>query len=128
MVEGVEFAAHLQKIRLHVARMAEAFGGPLSAVTHDQIELYLRGRKHKGRYFNNARSEIVTFLRWCRKRNYLPDKETEAEKVEKEWEVEEAATIFAPEEFERIMGEVRVDLVLFTWPFAPLEDCAPRKS
>lgn len=102
----------LESIILHVGRFAGEFHDrPMTDLSHQEIEAFLSRAYQGNRYFNNARAEIATFFSWCRQEHFLPDVDTEAHKVGKRREIEEAVTIFSPQEFEAILEAVRVDLI-----------------
>lgn len=101
----------LETTKLHVGRFAQSFHCPLMDVTHEQIQSWLNQLGYSGRYFNNARGFLITFFRWCRKRRFLPDLETEAEKVVKCREKLESTAIFEPEIMERILDKIDPCLV-----------------
>jgi len=55
---------------------------PLSSITVSHIESYLSANpKNQNRTRRNIRASLVTFFRWCRLRDYLPDVRTVAEKA-----------------------------------------------
>jgi len=101
---------NVEGLRLHIGRFLEDFQGPVSGVTYQQIVEHLTARDYSPGYFNNARNELVTFFRWCRKQRYLPEMQTEAEKVEKRTELQEAVSIFKAAQFEEIIHSIREDL------------------
>jgi integrase len=102
---------NVEGVRLHVGKFADAFHCRLSDVNHERIEEWMDGRKMSGRYFNNCRSALITFFRWSRKKRFLADTETEAEKVEKRPETVESVSIFTPPVMKKILTEVRPDLI-----------------
>lgn len=103
---------NVEGLKLHVGRFTEEMGdSKLASITHRQIEKHLDSKGHKPAYFNNARAEIITFFRWCRKHRYLPQLPTEAERVEKRTQVVESVKVFTPEQFSALLNHVRKDLV-----------------
>ncbi|MDF1738668.1 MAG: hypothetical protein P1U86_05875 [Verrucomicrobiales bacterium] len=101
---------NVETVKLHVGRFAAAFQCPLSDVTHNQIEAWLIKQDYSPRYSNNCRAALITFFRWCRKQRFLPNLETEAEKMEKRPELIESVSIFDPETMKKILSHVRNDL------------------
>ena len=84
---------NVESIKLHVGRFVDAFHCQLGDVTHDQLEGWMETRYLSGRYFNNCRTALVVFFRWCRKKDFLPEVETEAEKIERRPELLEVTTL-----------------------------------
>tara|TARA_R110002096_G_scaffold273422_2_gene467200 strand:- start:3560 stop:4750 length:1191 start_codon:yes stop_codon:yes gene_type:complete len=104
---------NVESVELHVGKFAKSFNSrPIIEITQRQIDSHIRDeRKLSGRYFNNARSQIVTFFGWARTSRFLPEGKTEAEKVAKDSEIQEAVKIFEPEKFQAFLGSLRPDLI-----------------
>lgn len=100
-----------ETIQHHIDKFAEAFPCQLTDVTHQQIDQWLRGQKLSPRSFNNRRNAIVTFFNWCRKHRYLPDLETDAEKVEKRPVPDDFVDTFTPDDMQRILDALPSKLV-----------------
>lgn len=101
---------NVETVKLHVGRFASAFQCLLTDVTHQQIETWMTSQDYSARYFNNCRAALITFFRWCRKQKFLPNFETEAEKVEKRPELLESVSIFEPAIMAKVLSHVRKDL------------------
>jgi len=111
-IESQKSDRYIEAMKLHLGRFKDTFHCQLNDVTHEQIEAWMDDRGMKARYFNNCRAALITFFKYCRKRRFLPgDLETEAEKIEKRSEIQQAVHIFSPEVITQILAEIRQDLV-----------------
>lgn len=69
-------------LKKHLSPFVAMFGKtPLASITVPQLEAFLISKPWKNRTRKNIRASVVTFFRWCRTCEYLPDEKTAAEKM-----------------------------------------------
>ncbi len=70
-------------LKKHLTPFSKMFGQtPLASISVPQLEAFLVSKPWKNRTRKNIRASVVTFFRWCRTCEFLPDEKTAAEKME----------------------------------------------
>ncbi len=90
-------------------RLKAAFAGRfLSDITLSELDAFVAGKEtHKARTRRNNRSGLITFFRWCREREFLPDVKTLAEKTEKPHVGRKIPETYEPDEMALMLASVR---------------------
>lgn len=102
---------NVQTLRQHVERAVEALGRsrPLGEIQTVELEQWIDGLGVAPRSRNNIRNSMVTLWRWAKAREYVPDRLTAAEKVERWREVRGAVAILTPDQLAVCFEAVRPD-------------------
>jgi integrase len=102
---------NVRTIRKHVKPFIDIHGkSDLASITVKDIEDYMESNpKNKNRTRRNIRASLVTFFRWCRLREYLPDERTAAEKAEIPMVTDTVPETYTPDELRVLLANVRPD-------------------
>lgn len=100
---------HERTLRKHVAPFVAQHGQQqLADITVADVENYLVANPENGnRTRRNIRASLVTFFRWCRLREYLPDERTVAEKTEIPVVADTIPGTYTPSELALLLANVR---------------------
>jgi integrase len=104
---------HRQSLQ-HDLKLFETFIGPeriIGSIMAVEIQRFLTSRNVGERRKYNLRAAIVTLFRWARRMSYLPDRTTEAEKVEPIEKTPGAPNILSPVQMQVLLGQVREELL-----------------
>jgi integrase len=102
---------HLQSLE-HDLKLFENFIGtnrPIGEITAPEIQRFLDSRDVGMRRKFNLRAGIVSLFRWARRMSYLPDRTTEAERVEPIEKTPGEANILLPAQMCILLDNVRDD-------------------
>jgi integrase len=106
-----KYLAHLASRRVQETRIiksdldkfAEAHRCKMSEVTVDHVAAYLEGLKVGPRRYNNVRSALVSFFKWCRTTSLLPDGMTAPERTHTKVLNKAPVAIYSPEQFRALL-------------------------
>jgi integrase len=104
---------HRQSLE-HDLKLFETFIGPeriIGSIMAIEIQCFLSSRNTGERRKYNLRAAIVTLFRWARRMSYLPDRTTEAEKVEPIEKSPGQPNILTPAQMQVLLGQVREELL-----------------
>lgn len=104
---------HENTLRKHVKPFADLHAKQrLTSITVADVESYLISNPANGnRTRRNMRASLVTFFRWCRLREYLPDKRTAAEKAEIPVVADSIPATYTPSELRVLLTNVRPEFL-----------------
>ncbi len=96
-------------LKKFIDRLSGEFAGRvLSSLTVAELAAFVAGKKsHSQRTRKNNRASLVTFFRWCRANEYLPDETTAAERTEKPIVSGKIPDTYTPEELAILFKTVR---------------------
>lgn len=100
---------NLRTLRKHLNPLAAAHGDEILAdLAVSQIEAFLtENSKNGNRTRKNIRASLVTFFRWARTREYLPEGRTAAEKAETPITTYKIPETYSPSEIKTLAANVR---------------------
>jgi integrase len=104
---------HRQSLE-HDLKLFEAFIGSdrsLGTIMALDIQRFLSSRNVGDRRKYNLRAGIVALFRWARRMSYLPDRTTEAEKVEPIQKTPGQPNILSPDQMRVLLDNVREELL-----------------
>jgi integrase len=110
-LKAVKSSRHLQSLE-HDLKLFENFIGATCAIgeiTAPEIQRFLDSRDVGIRRKFNLRATIVSLFRWARRMSYLPDRTTEAERVEPIEKTPGQANILTPAQMRILLDNVRDD-------------------
>lgn len=104
---------HERTLRKHLKPFVDAHASvKLASITVGDVESYLLANPANGnRTRRNMRASLVTFFRWCRLREYLPDKRTVAEKAEIPVVADSIPATYTPAELRLLLANVRPEFL-----------------
>jgi len=118
-------------LRKHVKPFVDLHGAkPLTSLTVGDVKTYLTSNPKNGnRTRKNIRASVVTFFRWCRLREYLPDEKTVAEKAETPVVADTIPVTYTPAELEVLLANVRLEflgwLAIAAWAGVRTDEICP---
>lgn len=118
-------------LRKHVKPFVDLHGkSQLAAITVGDVENYLISNPKNGnRTRRNIRASVVTFFRWCRLREYLPDERTAAEKAEIPVVADTIPETYSPAELAVLLANVRTEyrawLAIAAWAGVRTDEICP---
>src|SRR4029077_7195179 len=86
-------------------------GRALATITALDIQRFISSRDAGQRRKFNLRVAVISLFRWARRMSYLPDRTTEAEKVEPIELVPGAVSIIAPDQMRTLLDNVRPEFM-----------------
>ncbi|NQX00097.1 hypothetical protein HQ447_05510 [bacterium] len=100
-------------LKKHLKPFVAAFGQtPLASITLAQMELHLTANPNHGNETRRrVRASLVTFFRWCRVREFLPDSKTAAEKCEIPIVGDSIPETYDPAQLRLLLHAVRPDFL-----------------
>lgn len=99
---------NLITLRKNLTPLVAQYGSvQLDQISVTDLDSYLTNRGGGSRTRQNHRASIVTFFRWCRARDYLPDQTTEAEKMAKPIAERKVPLTYTPEEMQILLDAVQ---------------------
>jgi integrase len=108
-IKRTKSSRHVQSLERDL-RLFVGFIGPtrpIAALTAPDIQRFLNSRNVGRRRQFNLRAGIVSMFRWARRMSYLPDRLTEAEKVESIERTPGKPNILAPDQIRILLDNVR---------------------
>lgn len=104
---------HERTLRKHLKPFVDLHGKKhLTEITVGDAESYLIANPKNGnRTRRNMRASLVTFFRWCRLREYLPDERTVAEKTEIPVVADSIPETYTPAELGILLENVRPEFL-----------------
>lgn len=101
---------NVRSLRTNLAKLVKAYGEkPLRSVTLADLETWLTTSRKAPKGRKNIRTSAVTFFRWARKRDYLPDAVTVAEKLEPPKVPRSIPETWSPAEFQTLLNNCPPD-------------------
>lgn len=100
---------NLITLRKNLAPLVANLGSlQLDKITVTELDAWLSQIKHlAARTRQNRRASVVTFWRWCRARDYVPDRTTEAEKMHKPITERKVPLTYTPKEMRILLDAVQ---------------------
>lgn len=104
---------NLRTLRKHLDPFAAQFGpASLASLTVQQLEAFLASNPKNGnRTRRNIRASLVTFFRWARQSEYLPDEKTAAERTGTPITSHTIPETYTPEELAAMLAAVRPEFL-----------------
>lgn len=98
-------------LRKYLNPLSALFGSsPLSSITLPDLEAFVASNpNHSNRTRRNCRGAVVTFFRWCRVREFLPDAPTVAEKLERPIVADTVPETYTPDQLAILVDNVKPD-------------------
>jgi integrase len=118
-------------LRKHIKPFVDLHGKTsIAAITVGDVEAYLTSNPKNGnRTRRNIRASVVTFFRWCRLREYLPDEKTVAEKAEIPVVSDTIPETYSPAELAVLLANVRPEyrawLAIAAWAGVRNDEICP---
>jgi integrase len=112
-IKQTKSSRHVRSLRGDL-ELFEEFIGPtqsLGAVTALDIQRFLDSRNASDRRKFNLRMAIVSLFKWSRRMSYLPDRMTEAERVEPIEKIPGKANVLTPDEMRTLLDNVYEEYV-----------------
>lgn len=81
----------------------------LADITVAEVEGLIGKASHSARTRRNRRASLVTFFRWCREREYLPEGRTVAEKAETPIVADTIPETYTPDELQKMLAAVKLE-------------------
>lgn len=100
---------NLMTLRKNLTPLVADLGSvKLDQITVTELDAWLSQIRHlAARTRQNRRASVVTFWRWCRARDYVPDRTTEAEKMAKPITERKVPLTYTPEEMQILLDAVQ---------------------
>jgi integrase len=127
--EGLSTRNH-DTLKCYLTKLSNKFGErAIGSVTTSELELWVAGLGLSNRSMNGIRQILVTMFRWARSRGKLPDKTTEAEKMERCIIKRESVTLYDRDTLNILLKNVRDEyhnwLVIAAWAGIRHEEMFP---
>ena len=108
-VKSSKSSRHIRSLRSDLELFKEFMGAtrPLCDIKAPEIQCFLDSREAGDRRKLNLRMTVVSLFRWARRMSYLPDRTTEAEKVEPIEKVPGKANVLSPDQLRTLLDNVR---------------------
>ncbi|MCD6050878.1 MAG: hypothetical protein K0Q55_2281 [Verrucomicrobia bacterium] len=98
---------YIKDLRGRVGHFADAFQVPITSVTGQQVDDYIRARGKAPRTQNNIRRLVATLFKFAVRRGYLPKDHDEMSAVEKAAEGGGDIEIFTPDELRKLFAVIQ---------------------
>ena len=114
-IKQTKSSRHVRSLRSDLELFQEFISPsqPIGAITALDIQRFLDSREVGDRRKFNLRVAIVSLFRWARRMSYLPDRTTEAEKVEPIQKVPGHPNVLTPDQMRVLLDNVRPQF--FPW-------------
>jgi integrase len=114
-IKQTKSSRHVRSLRNDLALFEEFMGAtrPLGDILAPEIQRFLDSRQAGERRKFNLRVAVVSLFRWARRMSYLPDRTTEAEKVEPIQKLPGKANVLTPDQMRTLLDNVRPQF--FPW-------------
>jgi integrase len=104
---------YIRDLRCRLGRFAQAFQTSISAITVNEVEMFLRALNLTARSRNNYRNAIGTLFHFAVTRGYVAKGAVDVESIAVAKEDTGAIKIFRPEEMDRVLKATQPELIPF---------------
>jgi integrase len=114
-IKQTKSSRHVRSLRSDLALFEEFMGAtrPLGDITALDVQRFLDARDVGDRRKFNLRIAVISLFRWARRMSYLPERTTEAERVEPIEKVPGKANVLTPDQMRTLLDNVQPQF--FPW-------------